>query len=100
MDMFDSLPIMLETVKEEPEFLSTHEEIKIPSLFIEMWPYVNLSMPVEIFIDLPKSMKEKMPSPKPKIVVAKPIEEETLEEHSPMEKFEQPIQVCVFYDGI
>jgi hypothetical protein len=32
MDMFDSLPIMLETVKEEPEFLSSHEEIKIPSI--------------------------------------------------------------------
>jgi hypothetical protein len=40
---------------------------------IEMWSYVNLPIPVEIAIDLPKSMKEKMPSPKPKIVVAKPI---------------------------
>jgi hypothetical protein len=36
---------------------------------------VNLIIPIEIAIDLPKSMKEKMPSPKPKIVEAKIIEE-------------------------
>jgi hypothetical protein len=29
-------------------------------------------------IDLSKSIKEKMPSPKPKIVVAKPMEEEAI----------------------
>jgi hypothetical protein len=40
-----------------------------------MWPYKNLPMPAEIGIDLSKSMKEKMPSPKPKIVVTKSMEE-------------------------
>jgi hypothetical protein len=218
MDMFDSLPIMLETVKEEPEFLSSHEEIKIPSIpmpetshsvtikeeefeilmrnkadkhnevdrtfksadyeatkyhdeefdkiveyaedeayyiskdkaekpFLEeenkitqiekedlqnldsivqleqmlketpivaaipvhelsrsmefksteMWPYVNLPVPIEIAIDLPSSMKEKIPSPKPKIVIAKPMEEAPLE-GPPTMKNEQKVQVCMIYN--
>jgi hypothetical protein len=39
-----------------------------------MWNPKNLTMPLEIVIVLQKVMKEKMPSPKPKIVVAKQME--------------------------
>jgi hypothetical protein len=34
-----------------------------------------------------------MPFPKPKIVVAKPLEEEALEAHPAMEKFEQKVWI-------
>jgi hypothetical protein len=34
-------------------------------------------------------MKEKMPSPKPKIVIAKPMEEEAMEEQPVMEELQQ-----------
>jgi hypothetical protein len=55
----------------------------------EMWPYVELPMPPEITIDSSKFMKEKMPSPKPKIVVAKPMEEGAMEEQPVKEELQQ-----------
>jgi hypothetical protein len=68
--------IPVHEMQRSPEFKST-----------EMWPYVELPIPPEITIDSSKSMNEKMPSPKPKIEVAKPMEEEAMEEQPVINEF-------------